>query len=372
MAASAARISIHWHLRRLPPARFGNAGAYSMRGPGEVNMDLGLPAPIPSQGPVQHSVPRGSVQLHQHAAFRQSRRQCLQCGEERRRGQRSRRFCASAVGCQHRPRRHRRTPVPLHAARQFLDFAERTDPVYTASNSRRRESPRMRTLRWICFSSSLLAIAWGQEPARTNPFDNSDGVAQGRALFQIHCSYCHGANGEGGRGADLTTGRYRRGGSDANLYISVRNGIPGTEMPAVRATDDEVWKMVAFVKRLGSAVPIEKAPGDGAAGKLIFEGKGKCMTCHAVGPDGGSLGPDLSDVGRRRSPIISPSPSPSPDADVSDPVSLPRGRDDHRPDRLRNPAERGRHLHSVARYRATICGRSSRATSASCGAAGRR
>src|SRR5580700_11031378 len=87
----------------------------------------------------------------------------------------------------------------------------------------------------------------------------------GGRLFQTHCSYCHGARGEGGRGADLTTGQYRHGDSDANLFTSVRNGIPGTEMPAVRATDDEVWKMVAFVKRLGTAGLREKAPGDPAA-----------------------------------------------------------------------------------------------------------
>jgi cytochrome c oxidase cbb3-type subunit III len=175
----------------------------------------------------------------------------------------------------------------------------------------------MRILPWSCLCVCLVGIAWGQEAARTNPFDNPDGVAQGRALFQIHCSYCHGANGEGGRGADLTTGKYRRGGSDANLYITVRNGIPGTEMPAVRATDDEVWKMVAFVKRLGAAAPMEKAAGDAAAGKLVFEGKGKCLTCHAVGPEGGSLGPDLSDVGRRRSPDYLAESITKPDADVS-------------------------------------------------------
>src|SRR5438270_10242246 len=119
----------------------------------------------------------------------------------------------------------------------------------------------MRTLRGICCLAIFLAIAAGQEAARTNPFDTSDGVAQGKALFQIHCSYCHGANGEGGRGADLTTGQYRHGGSDANLYSTVRNGIPGTEMPAVRATDDEVWMMVAFVKRLGAFAPAEQASG---------------------------------------------------------------------------------------------------------------
>jgi quinoprotein glucose dehydrogenase len=71
-------------------------------------------------------------------------------------------------------------------------------------------------------------------------------------------------------------------------------------MPAVRATDDEVWKMIAFVKRLGTAGLRETAAGDPVAGKAIFEGKGGCMACHSAGREGGSLGPDLSDVGRRR------------------------------------------------------------------------
>jgi putative heme-binding domain-containing protein len=71
-------------------------------------------------------------------------------------------------------------------------------------------------------------------------------------------------------------------------------------MPAVRATDEEVWKMVAFVKKLGSPVEGEKAAGNPAAGKLVFESKGACVRCHSIGRAGGSLGPDLSDVGRRR------------------------------------------------------------------------
>src|SRR5262245_47496834 len=96
---------------------------------------------------------------------------------------------------------------------------------------------------------ALSALAAAQQK---NPFDTPQGVEQGRALFQVHCAYCHGARGEGGRGADLTTGQYRRGGSDAELYATIRNGIPGTEMPVVNVTNDEVWKLAAFVKKLGS------------------------------------------------------------------------------------------------------------------------
>src|SRR5438067_8547401 len=129
--------------------------------------------------------------------------------------------------------------------------------------------------------------AWPQP--QSNPFDTPDGAQQGAALFQTHCTYCHGARGQGGRGSDLTTGQYKHGGSEASLYATIRNGVRGTEMPAVRATDDEVWKMVAFVKRLGSLTQGEKAAGDPAAGKLVFEGKGACTRCHSIGRDGGSL-----------------------------------------------------------------------------------
>lgn len=159
-----------------------------------------------------------------------------------------------------------------------------------------------------------MAPCWAQE--QRNPFETADAVQQGAALFQRHCSYCHGARGEGGRGADLTTGQYRRGGTDAILYTTVRNGIPGTEMPPVRATDDEVWKMVAFVKRLGTAGLFEKATGDPVAGKAVYEGAGGCTVCHSIGREGGSLGPDLSDVGRRRNLQYLEESLVTPDADV--------------------------------------------------------
>ena len=51
----------------------------------------------------------------------------------------------------------------------------------------------------------------------TNPFSSEADIQQGGALFQTHCSYCHGSSGEGGRGADLTAGIYRRGGRDLEL-----------------------------------------------------------------------------------------------------------------------------------------------------------
>jgi putative heme-binding domain-containing protein len=132
-----------------------------------------------------------------------------------------------------------------------------------------------------------------------NPFSSDADSQQGSALFQTHCTYCHGASGEGGRGADLTAGVYRHGGRDPELYASIRNGIPGTEMAPVRVTDDEVWKLVAFVKRLGSQGMLEKATGDPVAGRLVYQKSG-CMSCHRIDNEGGNLGPPLTDIGRRR------------------------------------------------------------------------
>ena len=43
------------------------------------------------------------------------------------------------------------------------------------------------------------------------------------------------------------------------------------------------------------------AAGDAVSGRVIFEGKGACLTCHAIAGRGGSLGPDLSKIGVTRS-----------------------------------------------------------------------
>src|SRR5713226_4526039 len=81
-------------------------------------------------------------------------------------------------------------------------------------------------------------VVRSKDIAQTNPFNTDADVQQGGALFQLHCSYCHGSHGEGGRGADLTAGVYRMGGTDSELFETIRTGVPGTEMPVVRASDD--------------------------------------------------------------------------------------------------------------------------------------
>jgi cytochrome c oxidase cbb3-type subunit III len=72
-------------------------------------------------------------------------------------------------------------------------------------------------------------------------------------------------------------------------------------MPPTQGPDDDIWRLVAFVKRLGTQGLNEpKAPGDSAAGKIVYETKGGCKACHTISQEGGVIGPDLTRVGRRR------------------------------------------------------------------------
>ncbi len=127
------------------------------------------------------------------------------------------------------------------------------------------------------------------------------GAESGEALFRTHCSPCHGANGEGGRGANLRARRLAHAPDDAALSGVITNGIPGTQMPATRMTPEENATLVAYVRGLGRS-QTATVPGNVENGKRLFEGKGDCGRCHTVGAGVGRMGPDLTDIGARRGP----------------------------------------------------------------------
>jgi putative heme-binding domain-containing protein len=133
------------------------------------------------------------------------------------------------------------------------------------------------------------------------PTLTADDIAQGKRLFVGHCAYCHAMAGTGDRGPSLTRTELLRAPDNQALFKLIQNGIDGSEMPAAwQMTDHEIWQVAGYVRSLGRIKP-EPVSGDPAKGKSLFEGKGACTSCHIVDGRGGSLGPDLSDVGARRS-----------------------------------------------------------------------
>jgi putative heme-binding domain-containing protein len=98
----------------------------------------------------------------------------------------------------------------------------------------------------------------------------------------------------------LNAGRFRHGGTDRELFATIRNGIPNTEMPAAfNLPDIEIWRIVGHVQRLGRQGSPEQSTGDPAAGAAVYQ-KNACVTCHTIDGAGGLTGPDLSDIGAKR------------------------------------------------------------------------
>ena len=148
---------------------------------------------------------------------------------------------------------------------------------------------------------NLLFSAKAQDQSVTNPVaGNPHAIEEGASLFRANCSPCHGLNAHGGgRGPDLTAGRWVHGSTDADLFRTVTHGVAGTEMPANAFDDSETWAILAYVRSLAPA-KTRAVSGDPAKGKTIFWERAGCSTCHMVQGRGGVLGPDLSRVGEAR------------------------------------------------------------------------
>lgn len=107
-------------------------------------------------------------------------------------------------------------------------------------------------------------------PAQKNPFaDNPAVLAEGLAHYRENCVVCHGA-------PDLPPAELAQGlnppapklhapdtqeMADGEMFFIVKHGIRMTGMPAFAPThsDDEIWKIVAFVKHLPQITPEERA-----------------------------------------------------------------------------------------------------------------
>ena len=133
------------------------------------------------------------------------------------------------------------------------------------------------------------------------PGTGSD-LARGQRLFESRCARRHGVNGTGGTGPSLANARLRRVADDDALFALVKEGIPGTEMPGDwTMSDREIRHVAGYVRSLGRADAVPSS-GDGARGKALYA-KSDCSKCHAVKGQGGTLGPDLTDVGDRRGAV---------------------------------------------------------------------
>ncbi len=168
--------------------------------------------------------------------------------------------------------------------------------------------------RWMAILTVLAAAHFiaAAKPARAqdkNPLANDPDAAKlGEFEFRANCAFCHGLGARGGgRGPDLTRAQKKHGNTDANLFRTINEGVPGTAMPqngatqqGVGMTEDEIWQVISYIRNV-QAKTSAPPTGNAAHGKELFRGSAACATCHMIDGKGGRLGPDLTATGSARS-----------------------------------------------------------------------
>ena len=164
----------------------------------------------------------------------------------------------------------------------------------------------VRAIAAILFLFAALIPARAQDK---NPLAKDPNAAKlGEFEFRANCAFCHGLGARGGgRGPDLTRVQKKHGNSDADIFRTISEGVPGTAMPpngatqqGVGMTEEEIWQVVSYIR----SVQVKSSPqatGNAVRGKELFSGSAACVTCHMMEGKGGRLGPDLTATSSARS-----------------------------------------------------------------------
>lgn len=153
--------------------------------------------------------------------------------------------------------------------------------------------------------------------------------SSGERTYATYCIGCHGQEGRGDGPAaeflnpaprNFVNGDYKyfhfgEAGplpSDESLKITIRNGLPGSAMPAFPLlTDQQIQDVATYVKSLRQGGWEEAGPIQAASGPVLIEGEtgeelflaAACNACHQLDVVGsvGGVGPSLNQVGGRLS-----------------------------------------------------------------------
>jgi cytochrome c oxidase cbb3-type subunit 3 len=92
---------------------------------------------------------------------------------------------------------------------------------------------------------------------------DADGIASGKTIFSQSCVACHGANGEGGIGPNLTDKYWIHGGSLNTIYQTIKIGYPEKGMQSWQSmySPIQIKNLTSFVKSIVGTKPYNpKAP----------------------------------------------------------------------------------------------------------------
>lgn len=164
---------------------------------------------------------------------------------------------------------------------------------------------------------------------------SSTQIDEGRQLFAIGCSSCHGLGGEGQIGDDgVVLGPSLIGVGAAAVDFQVGTGRmpagpPGAQMPRkkVQYTDEEIATLAAYVASLApgpeipSAADVDPERGNVSRGGELF--RTNCAQCHNAAAQGGALS-----YGKYAPALTGVEPTHIYEAMISGPQAMPVFNDD--------------------------------------------
>jgi putative heme-binding domain-containing protein len=157
---------------------------------------------------------------------------------------------------------------------------------------------------WVGLLSALVGSLCAQQQVQhAGEYSQAD-IQAGAAVYTSQCTNCHGPNGDQVSQVDLRSGRFRNAASDDDLRRIVTNGIPGTSMPGRRLDPPQMVSLIAYLRNMRDFKAGVVALGDPVRGQALYDGKGRCATCHRVNGKGSHAGPDLSDIGTSRTASV--------------------------------------------------------------------
>ena len=113
-----------------------------------------------------------------------------------------------------------------------------------------------------CLTGIVMRAQGNPEAAKIkNPVaPTPESLSTGKQVYQRYCAVCHGSNGEGGSGSDisapapdLTDSEWRRGSTDGEIFSVIKNGVPpdlNMEPWGDRIKDADIWNVVNYVRSL--------------------------------------------------------------------------------------------------------------------------
>ena len=138
----------------------------------------------------------------------------------------------------------------------------------------------------------------GPYPARA-PVDSAI-LERGKALYSVHCAFCHGTDARGGDGGGPNLLRSQLVLSDKKGELIgdvVRNGRPAAGMPPITLGEQQVADIADFIHNFSVGgddaarnVPVTVVVGNATSGAAAFQAR--CAGCHS------STG-DLKGIGAR-------------------------------------------------------------------------